>query len=744
MKHVRKVCAVLLAALMVAVILPATGLLAPAIDAADVGMIENGGFETGSGTGWTVYQWGVSFENKSASRNSGTYGCRLSKDQSHNGATFLTQVVPVNKNATYTFSFYGKSGKFDCSNYQSAFTYSLDLGSAAGKFESVVVNQAAPAGNTSGSWTKTTYTVNTGNYTYLRVRFMGTGHHGNEDSYLDDVALTVVDAGDGNTHAQPTLTGFGTDKNRPISASHNVVKQPGFESTDGAQWNTAAFVKTYVSVVEDAAKAHSGNKVLYYNNPGTVQSWHEFTVAVPQAGTYVLSAWVKTPYLSSVNQGKASLGIIDPTTDKFLMSGNATYAGFTSTPTQQIRSTAPDDEWHLRSVTFYVGVACDVRIGMYGKQSQMYVDDISVHLLSNGTPYVGEQQTATISPANNTSNLYCEAEDNLIADCNMTGSVAEEFWTHAASGWNNGFLSFDTAEGSHDRVLKFAGTSPASNRTYNYVKWIYVEPNTPYTVSFDYKVESAGSGALKFIDNNVALPAVFKSIGFSAATDWTTASFTFNPGVYNRIGILVTDGTGTVLFDDFRIFKTSAGIAVEPGEQVFPALKPVHPGQGVSRMEITEGLLGLAFKFELDARGAVRNERCEGDYTNATIDAFDNGDAYRLIAAGAIATNDAAVGQDPVLFVRESVNGSDDKVIDIHAKYWLKDPVDPETGEDRGLITYGVRIVNIPEEHKNTVIYVRPYYIFEYKDQQITVYGDVQYESFEPMKDINDGWLEWE
>ena len=87
MKHVRKVCAVLLAALMVAVILPATGLLAPAIDAADVGMIENGGFETGSGTGWTVYQWGVSFENKSASRNSGTYGCRLSKDQSHNGAT---------------------------------------------------------------------------------------------------------------------------------------------------------------------------------------------------------------------------------------------------------------------------------------------------------------------------------------------------------------------------------------------------------------------------------------------------------------------------------------------------------------------------------------------------------------------------------------------------------------------------------------------------------------------------------
>lgn len=753
MKHFRKLCAVLLTVLMVAVILPSTGLLTPAIDAADVGVIENGGFETGDGTGWTVYDWGVTFQKNT--KKTGSYACRLSKDESHNGATFLTQIIPVNTNATYEFSFYGKSGKKDCSTYQSAFTFSLDLGSAAGTFESVVVSCQAPAGDTSGSWTKTTYTINTGKYKYLKIRFVGTGHHGSEDSYLDDVALTVVSSGDGQTHAAPSLVSFGTNKNTPKSASNNMVSQPGFESTDGAAWTAADFLKTYVSVVEDASVAHSGNKVLYYNNPGTVESWHYFDVNLPAGGEYVLSAWVKTPYLSSVNQGKASIGIVDPTTGKFLMSGNTNYAGFTSTPYQQIRSTAPDDEWHLRSVTFYVGAGGKVRIGMYGKQSQMYVDDISVHLLANGTAYVGNQK-GSLSATNNTSNLYCAVEDNLIADCNMTGSVAQDFWTRSASGWNNGFLSFDKAGDSHDGVLKFDGTSPASNKTYHYIKWIYVEPNTQYTVSLDYKVETAGSGGLKFIDNNISLPVVFKTISFSSARDWTTTSFTFHSGAYNRIGIVITDGAATALFDDFRIFKTADGIADEPAEQVFPTLKPIHPEKGISRMEMTADTLGLAFKFELDVTGARRQEADEEHgnmetglyaaiFDDATVQAFEDGTAYKLISAGTLVTNDAAIGQNPDVFVHANVNANgNNTMIDVAATYLFENPVDAQTGEDKGYIAFAVRVVNIPEEHKNTLIYVRPYYVFEYKDQQITVYGDVQYESYEPMKDVNDGWLEWD
>jgi len=39
---------------------------------------------------------------------------------------------------------------------------------------------------------------------------------------------------------------------------------------------------------------------------------------------------------------------------------------------------------------------------------------------------------------------------------------------------------------------------------------------------------------------------------------------------------------------------------------------------------------------------------------------------------------------------------------------------------------------------------VRPYYVFEYKGEQIVVYGDIVYDSYEKIPDINDGWLEWD
>jgi len=60
------------------------------------------------------------------------------------------------------------------------------------------------------------------------------------------------------------------------------------------------------------------------------------------------------------------------------------------------------------------------------------------------------------------------------------------------------------------------------------------------------------------------------------------------------------------------------------------------------------------------------------------------------------------------------------------------------------VIHYAIRVVNIPESAKGTTIYVRPYYVFEYKGEQIVVYGDIVYDSYEKIPDINDGWLEWD
>ena len=765
MKHFRKVCAVLLAAVMVAVILPSTGLLTsettPSVDAAEAGVIVNGDFSTyesytgSSGQtaykadGWDVRDWGVTM---GASGQSGK-GVQLSKDSSHKDAVSLTQVVPVNTNATYTFSFYAKAPKTDC-DYVACFTYSLDLGPTAGDCnESVVSKSTVNPGGT--SWKQFTQTVQTGNNKYLKIRFISTGV-GSGDSYLDTVALTVVNAGDTGTHAKPSLTGFGTEKNRPSASSDNVIVQPGFESTTNAQWNTSNFLKQGVSVVTSGGTdgdAHSGSKFLkYYHGSVGYTDWPMFEITCPTAGEYVFSAWVRTPTLSANNVGAASIGIINPDTGKFLTYGNAggSYDGHYSNPETQLRSTATDDNWHLRSVTFYVGAAnSNVKIGIYGLKSTMYIDDISVHLLSKGTKYVGNQQ-GTLSASTSVTNKYCEADNNLIPDCNMNGDPSEEFWTIGASGWNNGFLEFnkDATSAAHGNALHFKGTSPASNKTYRYIKFVYVEPNTSYTVSFDYRVVKTGN-PLMFIDNNIEKNAVFHTPNLgSASNSWKTYSFTFNTGNYNRIGIVFKDGSGEAYFDDFRFFKTSDGIANEPAEELFPTLK--HNADGnvpESRMEMTDGKLGLAFLFNLKVTGATRVEWSKdgdsskffnADFTNAKVDPFEDGGSYKLLKAGAVVTNKAEVGQDEKAFTLNNLDS--DKVIDVPGTKTLKLFYTPEDDT----IHYAVRVANIPESAMGTVIYMRPYYVFDYNGTEVTVYGDIVFNCYEEIPDINDGWMEWD
>ena len=750
MKHFRKVCAVLLAALMVAVMLPSLGLFSTDIAAAEVGAIENGDFSqsetknhsTGSGTYvqalyWDQYEWGASVKSGALD---------ISKDSTIANHIVAKQVVAVNTNATYTLTFKVKGGKLNCESTP-CFTYKV-LGGA--KADTCNTQLAAGTPNTGSSWISNSVSISTGSNKYICIQFIGTGT-GSENSQLDDVSLTVVNAGDTGTHAAPSFVDFGNELNRPKDAASNVVTQPSFESTTNAPWNVPTFIKDNLSVANDP-DAKDGSKVLLYNNPTTTESWHYFDLDLPTGGNYVLSAWVKSPFLSATNQATASIGIVDPGTDKFFVSGNANYKGHSSTPTIMIRSTATDNQWHLRSVTFFVGSAGTVKIGVCGKQSMLYIDDISVHLETNGVTYVGDQ-TGTISPSNNNSNMYCETTDNLVEDCNMVGSVAENYWKKA-SGWNNGFMSFDTVSDKHDRVLKFNGTGATGKKIYHYIKWVNVEPNTQYTVSFDYNITAKGTGQLRFLDNNIDLPVAFKTYSFSNTTNgWTTTSFTFTSGNYNRIAIAFTDGGGTAYFDDFRIFKTykedgsHTGSNVEPEEQVFPELEPSHPDEYVSRMEMSSDALGLGFLFSLDATDVTRNDNFKADYTNGKVEAFLDGATYKLVTAGAVITNNESVGQNPALFTLNNLQ-EDKTVINVTAEKLFYDPSETDVtqnpGYGDGKIYFAMRITNIPVGREETVIYARPYYVFMYGDREITVYGDTVFDSYTPQKDVNDGWLEWD
>ena len=176
MKHFRKIAAVLLAAVMVAVMVPSfLSFESAPVDAAAAGEVTNGGFDTyekytgSSGQtawkaeGWDVRDWGNTL---GVSGQSGK-GVQISKDSSHKDATQLTQVVPVNTNATYTFSFYAKAPKTDC-DYVACFTYSLDLGTTSGNCTTSVVSKAT-INTGANSWKQFTYTVSTGNNNTLLV-----------------------------------------------------------------------------------------------------------------------------------------------------------------------------------------------------------------------------------------------------------------------------------------------------------------------------------------------------------------------------------------------------------------------------------------------------------------------------------------------------------------------------------------------------------------------------------------------
>ena len=159
---------------------------------------------------------------------------------------------------------------------------------------------------------------------------------------------------------------------------------------------------------------------------------------------------------------------------------------------------------------------------------------------------------------------------------------------------------------------------------------------------------------------------------------------------------------------------------------------------------ISEDVSGLAFLFSLKASGIAITEGTSNvaDLTNATVDAFGDGKSYKLLAMGAVVTNDPNYGLTDLQRTDvpgNLVNGKGN-VTDINATYlWeLSD----------GEAQFAVRITNIPEKHYGTIIYARAYYVFEYVDENgatktVTVYDEVQQANYNLKYENNDGVLEW-
>lgn len=116
----------------------------------------------------------------------------------------------------------------------------------------------------------------------------------------------------------------------------------------------------------------------------------------------------------------------------------------------------------------------------------------------------------------------------------------------------------------------------------------------------------------------------------------------------------------------------------------------------------------VAFLIEVNAAGVQVVNSNEFDGTNATVQ--HNGEAVSLVSMGAVATLDPTIANDPAAFTVS--NG-----LNVPAKYLchLEDT----------MCRFAVRITNVPAANRDSIIYVRPYYVIEVEGEQQTVYADV-------------------
>lgn len=613
MKKMKIIIPVLFVSLLLTMVLV---LPMPSSVTAAENLAANGDLELGSTTGWEITNASINSSVKYA----GNYSLKLTATTAYSGAAY--KIVPVRKNATVTVSFYYRydsdpgSGK----TYQ-VYTYK-GSNSDAGAYADASATLSIPSGcDAITTWKQASYTFNSGDYSSIYLKFCP-GGNGSSACYIDNLVVTAE--GGQEQQVAPYLTSFGTKYNHPQNVSYNVIQQGGFENTANAQWNTTDFLSGGVQVVEDATAPEGSHSLFFDGSAVKTAAWHSFAVTVEKYTQYTFSAWVKSPRLSAQNKATATFGVMDAT-NSFMVyepyQGNGYGSAIHSSPTLQLRATSPDDEWHLRSVTFYSGTHTTVYIGIYGANSQLYLDDIALYKSSNGVEYISPLRTDVLSAGNNSGNKYCADEDSLIEGIYMTTNDAQLTWSKNPA-WRNGFLSFVESDDAHGTVLQYTA-SAHTERQLHYIDWIDVKPNTSYTLTLDVKRLAAGGGRIALLDDDYDSPKEFYTIPFNTTDgDWVTYSITFTTESYSRIGFAIVDGGGQVLMDEVRLFETAHGIADEPIEAPAgpqPTLKPQANGTSVMEMNAADQLV-----LNSDFENSVHSwDIYQG--TNVTADAAHSG-----------------------------------------------------------------------------------------------------------------------
>ena len=112
---------------------------------------------------------------------------------------------------------------------------------------------------------------------------------------------------------------------------------------------------------------------------------------------------------------------------------------------------------------------------------------------------------------------------------------------------------------------------------------------------------------------------------------------------------------------------------------------------------VSEDVNGLAFLFNAYVSGAKTENGNEYVAGSASVVPYAGGESYKVVRMGAVVSNGVST-------------------IDVEATHlW---------GRNADAASFAIRIVNIPEDGKDTVVTARPYYVCEVDGEEIIIYGD--------------------
>ncbi len=301
----------------------------------------------------------------------------------------------------------------------------------------------------------------------------------------------------------------------------------------------------------------------------------------------------------------------------------------------------------------------------------------------------------------------------------------------AGTGWsNNRLVNFEVIEmktylgctelGAENWNIQndylWAPFSPAANYVDSVKAYVRVQPGVG-TLTAALCTDYYGKG-------EVLGTAVLNCNYESATKGWQTLTFDLpvavNPGqvYYIRLGsddvkVTLWGKDSTIANDPWREFVdvSRAGTGWSNNRLVNMEIVETSIDDVIScdGQSISEDVNGLAFKFSIDAANIGAKNGNVIDLTSATAVPFANGADYALVGIGAVASNNS----DIVL----TLDNLSDRTKNIEIKYLY------DLHEDSAEFT--VRIINIPDENKDTVISVRPYYILSNGEQSVIIYDDV-------------------